>query len=329
MVVILKQTLELKLTVQTPMSVGSGLMLLGRDLAAEFKDPKISKKIERKGLIQTSVRTEKRLVIPGSSLKGAVRSIYESITHSCLCKLDRNNKSHIEEDFLECRIKISPDPQKSKLRVCPACRIFGTMGYLGLVQFSDALCDRTGFGLSTMPTLNSPQAGARDPATGAIYFEEGVEVKDRKGKKISGKRLKGRKFYPHNRHLQQQGSTPIQVARQGYTFSTKIRFTNLSELEIGALLIALGQDNKYPLLLKMGGGKAIGKGTVTVEVKNIEQTQDIRSRYNQFNLSNSILQTNENLADLINRWTQGARQEDKLVQTQQLKKLSEILKWVS
>jgi hypothetical protein len=316
--------LELKFTVQTALTVGSGLMILGSDLATKFKNPKTVKRLEKEGAVQSVLQTENRLVIPGSSLKGVVRSIYESITHSCLCKIDKGYELNIEKDFLECQV----NPRRNHFRVCPACRIFGAMGYLGLVHFSDALCDRTGFALSTMPTLNSPQPNARIPGAGSIYFVEGVEIKNKKGK-ISDKRLRGRKFYPHTKDSTRKGNIPVQAALKGYTFTGQVRFTNLSKAETGALLIALGQDEQYPFALKMGGGKAVGKGTVTVEIEGIDEIQDLKGRYSNYALPDLNHQKDEALRNLIRNRVKLARRNGDLIQIQQLEALSSILKWTA
>jgi CRISPR/Cas system CSM-associated protein Csm3 (group 7 of RAMP superfamily) len=60
---------------------GSGTR--GRDLSDQTR---------RIPLIKTSIERDKRLLIPGSSLKGVVRSAYEAITRSCLCKVTKRYK---------------------------------------------------------------------------------------------------------------------------------------------------------------------------------------------------------------------------------------------
>jgi hypothetical protein len=64
---------------------------------------------------------------------------------------------------------------------------------------------------------------------------------------------------------QQQGIAVQQAGRE-YQFLTQMRFENLTLAELGTILVILGQDPCYPIALKVGGGKPIGMGTMTVEV---------------------------------------------------------------
>ncbi len=80
---------------------------------------------------------------------------------------------------------------------------------------------------------------------------------------------------------QNQGIT-IQQAAKEYTFISELHFKNLKSEELGTLLIVLGQDPKYPIALKVGGGKPIGMGTMTVEVtaaQVLQNLKELRDRY--------------------------------------------------
>jgi hypothetical protein len=60
-------------------------------------------------------------VLPGTGIKGAVRTVYEMITGSC-DPFDRDSA---------CR----------PTRCCDACRVFGRLGYLGRAGFGDAVAE--------------------------------------------------------------------------------------------------------------------------------------------------------------------------------------------
>jgi hypothetical protein len=73
-------------------------------------------------------------MIPGSSLKGVVRSTFEAITNSTLAVVSPKTKSQIPKERLPC--------QDSK-KLCPASLVFGALDWRGLVQFRDAQCQQS------------------------------------------------------------------------------------------------------------------------------------------------------------------------------------------
>lgn len=307
---------------------------MGRDLAHQVSNVKAAEQLSQKpGLIQAAVQKEGYLVIPGSSLKGVVRSIYESITESCLCKISRKPKLHIEPSFSEC----SANNTKG---VCPACRIFGAMGYLGLVRFEDAVRDRRGFQLFHVPPLNSPNLNAQDEGE-FIYFdlEKTVNSQEDKKQMPPKPRLRGRKVYPHSLEQIPAGIT-VQGAKVGSQFRTAIRFANITETELGALLIALGLDSKNPFVLKMGGGKAVGKGSVEVTLLGVEKAEyaDIESRYQQYSLPGSKELEGQQLNAFVEKAIVKARpasqnsskpSKNRLVMKNQLEQVHQFLEWPS
>lgn len=102
-----------------------------------------------------------------------------------------------------------------------------------------------------------------------------------------GNKVAGRKFYYHTIRAidkgQNQGITVQQSAKE-YTFTTQLQFKNLKSAELGTLLIVLGQDPKHPIALKVGGGKPIGMGTMTVEVTEISAFTDGQQLAKELNL---------------------------------------------
>ena len=67
----------------SPIHIGSGVIDLGQDVE----------------LIKTAVRTGGNIVIPGSSLKGAIRSVVEAISESCVCKVSRETRRAVPRGF--------------------------------------------------------------------------------------------------------------------------------------------------------------------------------------------------------------------------------------
>ncbi len=78
--------------------------------------PEVVAEIVRRG-------PERMPVLPGSSLKGAVRQVYELLTPSCQQGYDSL-----------CRVKASD----SSPEICPACSLFGTGGLGGRLAFGEA-----------------------------------------------------------------------------------------------------------------------------------------------------------------------------------------------
>jgi len=286
-------TLFLTLKVQTTLHVSTGVVVMGSDIGS------------RVPLIKTMVQNiDQKLSIQGSSLKGCIRSAYEAITNSTLAVITSRYKDKIPQERLPC---------KNKQELCPASQVFGALDWQGLIEFSDAKCQNTGFATGFMPSLYRPRPDQR-----GAYFDARGNVA-------------GRKFYYHTIRAidkgQNQGITVQQAAKE-YTFKTQIQFKNLTAAELGTLLIVLGQDPKYPIALKVGGGKPIGMGTMTVEVtaaKVLQNKGDLRDRYSSYNPPESDSMTGAKLQQFMQKNIQAAHSS--LVQATQLQQLAEVLKY--
>lgn len=280
-------TLHLELTVKTALHVSTGAIVMGSDVGQN-----------RIPLIKTMMQGQNnQLLIPGSSFKGVVRSVYEAITNSTLGVVSSKYKRQIPPERLPCR---------DKNRLCPAARVFGAMDWQGLVQFSDARCKSSSFTPGFMPSLYNPRPDERKQ-----YFKDN--------------KVAGRKFYYHAIKAAspgQQRGIPVQQARKEWVFSTKLHFRNLTTAELGVLLITLGQDSQYPIALKLGAGKPIGMGTMSVEVTQLEQPESIKERYLEYELNSVSVQGSE-LQTKIAQAIQKAHEE--LIELPQLQQLQKIL----
>jgi hypothetical protein len=281
-------TLLLTLTVQTPVHISTGVVAMGSDVEQN-----------RIPLIKLmALNAGKNPVIPGSSLKGVVRSVYEAITNSTLAVVTNRSKSKIPQDRLPCR---------NKELLCPASRVFGAMDWQGVIEFSDSQCISAQYGAGFMPSLYRPR-----PDETKRYF-------DNRGM------AKGRKFYYHTDRAASPGQNkgiPVQQAGVQLTFSTRVQLTNLSRAELGVLFIALGQDSQYPMALKIGGGKPIGMGTMSVAVTELKKPAQLRDRYLSYNTESESM-TGKPLEDFLGTAMQEAH--DQLIQKPQLEQLQRIL----
>ncbi|MBD2298840.1 RAMP superfamily CRISPR-associated protein [Nostoc sp. FACHB-190] len=288
-------TLFLTLTVQTTLHISTGVVLLGEDInQADIP------------LIKTMVQgNDNELLIQGSSLKGCIRSVYEAITNSRVGVKPKQPNEYPEERL----------PAKEKNQLCPASIVFGASGekwgWQGLITIQDAHCEITGSEVGFMPNLWRP----RPDENQAYYNNDGKTV--------------GWKFYYNMKNSIDKGldnGIPVQVAFRNDEFSTQLNFKNLKPEELGALLIALGQDKNYPLVLKVGAGKPIGMGSMTVAITEAEIVQnqaDLYNRYTSLSLPSSQLLTDESLQAFIQSKIQQAHEA--LIAQTQLQKLSEIL----
>ena len=161
-------------------------------------------------------------VIPGSSLKGVFRAIAEAASKSCLLaaapdkedkeKLPEWLKSHVESQLLNAddqvpvEIRTPADLDHSLCNesngFCPACAIFGTLGYRGRVAYTDAHIVRRfrpsdGFNplsFVKIPARNTPQPHRL--ADKATWATGGLDI-DSAGRKLVIPQPLGSKFYPN------------------------------------------------------------------------------------------------------------------------------------
>ncbi len=187
------------------------------------------------------VRRDGELVIPGSSIKGAIRSIVEAISNSCVRLVARGEhpSSH------QACVPVSPG-QEQKAALCPACALFGATGYRGRVHFADA-------------------CPVSQVSTSIVKIAELWEPR----------RAGGRKFY-HVKQFRPLNDRPelnhrfVEAVPRGAHFTTVLTFENTTAAEMGLLIRALGieRDLQRPgngtfiFTPKLGGGKPRCLGAV-------------------------------------------------------------------
>lgn len=234
-----------EIEVLTPLHVASGGIELTKDVMPGYE--------AATPLVKAFVRSNDVRVIPGSSLKGAVRSVVEAITPSTVGKVGR--RTNIPQDLQEPRQLKREQRGARPLRppvenpLSPADRMFGVMDYLGQVQFWDGAQIGDEVVLVQVPSLFQPREGGKAP---------------------------GRKFYQHGRPA--SGNTPTEAVPAGGRFGLRCDFENLSAAELGVLLIALGQG-EGKLHLKLGGGKPVCYGSVRIHVGSLRVRGDVVADY--------------------------------------------------
>ena len=229
-------------------------------------------------------------LIPGSSLKGVVRSVAEALSGSCLTlpiKLDyeRGVSYKMPRGFQRC---------DSKEQLCSACRIFGAMGrgghFLGKISISDALAEREAeVETLTLESLMQPKPRHR------VWYENpqkpGV--------------MRGRKFYYHRpqgvRTTTQRGrfNKTVEAVDPGTVFAFSVDYTNLEDDELALLIFALVLEPE--MCHKVGMGKPVGLGSAKIEVAQWRQ-HDVQMRYENLGEGTKVIRADE-LTVEIERWT--------------------------
>lgn len=202
--------------------------------------------LDEKGRVyHTFTRRNDVLVIPATGIKGAVRSIVEAITNSCVSQKGKSER--VPRPFDRCEAK-----EGSEVNLCPACRLFGTAGYRGRVYFSEGL------------PLGKLQAKI-------------IKIADLWPPRES----RGRKFYYAKNFvelddLREKNHRFIEAVPRGTLFTTDLFFENVTPAEMGVLIRALGLEfstKKENLVrafrIKLGGAKPRCLGAVAFYPKSI------------------------------------------------------------
>ncbi len=215
-----------ELRVLTPLFVASGSYALGEEVG--YPDEPV---------LRDCYRVKGTPAIPGSSLKGVVRSIAEAVSPSCVT-VTRLDKRLIPHQDLPRDERCQPN------NACPACSIFGRMNRMSKVFFGDAKLVHGGTQLYRLPALYAPRAHRAR----RTYQEDG--------------QFKGRKFYYHARPGEDSRRPPVVVIAPKSRLQGGLDFENLTGPELGLLCYALGFDGS--ITLKLGGGKPVGLGTLRI-----------------------------------------------------------------
>ncbi len=226
-------------------------------------------------------------IIPGSSLKGSIRSVFEALSGSCLSLAGDVRKRRVRNDILSYWDKRRqhdyqvPDgfapcgmrnEFKQKKKACPACRVFGLLYsgevHLGRVHFSDArLVSDTGFREITLEPFGAP-----GPRHRTFY-----------GTPESGNQIaRGRKFYYHRVQGARTTSEKtgqnktVEASLPGSVFEFTVEYHGLRDDELILLVYSLILEE--PMRHKMGMGKGVGLGSVKIEITGWQKL-DMEKRY--------------------------------------------------
>ncbi len=285
--------LVIELTALSSLTVGSGLYENASDVGLTGNQ-----------VVRGIVLRDGKPVIPGSSIKGAVRSNYELITLSSMAvfgvkateKYDASERkySKIPKPVLESSgltesgtvtvvLESSVNQFKPKTvakpddlaNLCPASALFGAMGYRGRVHFNDAVVVE--MPQQTRPIKTPPMNQPHLHRVGfTIQKENQQKPYDGKRNPLIVKDLFGRKVY-YNTEGEDSGNEPSNFLPKETRLQTELTFHSLLPEELGGLLTALATNDEF--LFRLGGGKPAGRGKIRVRLTGLELSQTPKNRY--------------------------------------------------
>ena len=309
--------LNLTFVAESPLHVASGLIVHRDDLA-----PHIGVDIDPDNddlLILSHVRRGGRRYIPGTSLKGVVRSVVEAITFSCLSHIDTRKVDKAAEKH-DKRLEVLRETCSKKAEetdLCPACSLFGALGYAGRVNFRDAFQIAGGGRIARRPVTHPPQPDRsqanKHRTQGIIYYTS-----------ANRKQLRGRKFYLHGE--QPVDATrkyeAIEVCKKGSQFQGGVDIEGLSDAELGLLLKSLGATQEFRL--KIGGSKPFGYGSLATRNVAVHLTQHPLNAYQDYHNASPEVDK-EGQVDILTQGLQ-ALQESDLLRQDAWDRLIELMK---
>lgn len=236
-------------------------------------------------------------IISASTLKGEIRNIVETITHSCIrCK----NEEIVPEEFKPC------DNLK---KLCFACRMFGTTvekadekgnsAYSGRVYFSDAKLPKAG-NSTTVITLK-PMGEPRETLK-KYYLDKFGEIRGRKFYWHHTNQLENKKNYQNYENIIKDRAKPttttVHFLKPLKIFTFEVEFKNLTDIELGMLIYAL--ELEKDLLHKIGRGKALGLGSCKINIDSFELFEENKYNFLSFALNKKIEDKNIYLEKIKN-----------------------------
>jgi len=216
-------------------------------------------------------------IIPGSSLKGVIRSIAEAVTESCIGLSGTlfSRRGQIEPDYRG-KVDKAFEPCKSAKKLCPACRLFGMVSnqshFLGKVTFGEGRTAPDQFKES--PQIVLKPLMPPHPDHDAFYLRNG--------------RIAGRKFYFHQSTVKST-IQPTEFTKTIYPlqglgpdgkpqtiFDFEVQSQNLTDYEYSVLVFSLFLTDG--MRHKLGTGKPLGLGSVSIEPLMIRPHDQSRYR---------------------------------------------------
>lgn len=253
-------------------------------------------------------------VIPGSEMRGLIRSNYEIITNSCMSGLEKETKVKVKDHNSGFRKKIEKaldikryEPCEENM--CPACLLFGTINGKNAITSQLRFSDMK-FEYKTNTNLKDIYEGENGVALKILSSPKKYEAFYVDEDNV----IKGRKFYWHDlnadyklieskEHFVRTGqNVSVRPLKKDNYFKGKVYFEKLTKEELDYLIYVLecGEEkdiaiNKRKHGYKLGMGKSIGLGSVVLKIDCVKLRQidmsDVQDGY-------KIVESEYNYGDL-------------------------------
>lgn len=225
-------------------------------------------------------------VIPGSSLKGMLRSLAETVGGGCCISDPKANNCH--KDYAACSQARS---------LCIACRMFGMMErkapvkvHQGNVSIGDALLREESPETERYEML----LGSPDKKHRSFYINPHTGKFDGRCRKFYFHQPGVNQSFPRVLENLKKHAWNVMALKPGHHFDFEISFSNLREEELGLLLYVLHLEDdvgvtvgekkiklRGPLRHKIGNAKPLGMGSCHISVSRLmllpEPSQRFRS----------------------------------------------------
>lgn len=193
-------------------------------------------------------------------------------------------------------------PCQEERLCCPACDLFGMVGTshetssVSKIRFTDAYIETEGDceeqeykkyyeEITTLETLASPKLGNTDfylmQPKGVKFWTYDYYINNNDNYIcIEAGKLRGRKYYWHQYNVKlskgiekTELNKTVRPVKKGVTFKGKVFYDGVSQKQLNQLLWILNNGNhtkeEEGLAYKLGGGKPLGLGSVTLQVERI------------------------------------------------------------
>jgi CRISPR/Cas system CSM-associated protein Csm3 (group 7 of RAMP superfamily) len=258
------------------------------------------------GTLHPPLLKKDRRVIPGSSLKGILRSMAEIVGGGCF--VVRDNSSPVPGQFEACRNVNS---------LCITCRMFGAMEresnarvhnrvHKGKVSIGDADIREDAIETKKIQVSLSNQGTRHE----AFYRTPGTGKRDGKSRKLYFHQPKRKENFP-----QMSGKTwDIDALLPGHHFDFTVQYTSLTEQEYALLLYILTLEENIttrvgpdrltlcgPMRHKIGNAKPLGLGSCHIQIKRLTVSPPPQQRFKSITADNGKVMQDDTLRQEIHQ----------------------------
>lgn len=205
--------------------------------------------------VKQTLTENNKPIVPGSSLKGAVRQICRAVSQSCVpqesCRITLPKK--------DTKWQCKPERKSNLDHACIVCDMFGKMGWCSKVFFSDLIAECGATARFQAARQFAPHPDAEK------YHENGYHAY---------------KFYKTKiKSVTKPQNDMLRAVPPKTVFTGEITYRNLDQKELGLLLFGLGQSGT--ISLKLGGYRNEGFGTVNITLAS-DQIGDTLAMTNEY-----------------------------------------------